>query len=198
MSTIQLSKLVGVREFAIRRHLDFMEKEGLVSYTFKQMGMGRPKKIYSLTDKARNSFVKRYSLIASLLLAKMIERSGREYATAIFEDVIDEILKHCKPKEGSLEEKIKALVDFLTEFGCYASYSKEEDGSFALIKRNCVFYDLAKQYGEIVCEVDAKKIIEVIGNITLIRDRCLAKGDKICKYILIPMKPEKEAQQVTS
>lgn len=190
MTTIQLSKQLGIREFAIRRHLDFMEKEGLVTFTFKQMGMGRPKKIYSLTDKARDSFVKRYSLMASLLLAKMIERSGREYAKAILEDVSDEIVKQYKPKVGSLEERIKAFADYLTEFGCYASYSKEEDGSYALIKRNCVFWDLAKQNEDIFCEVDAKTTVKVLGNVTLIRAMCLAKGDRMCKYIIIPLKSE--------
>ncbi len=195
MSTIKLSKLLGIREFAIRRHLDFMEKEGMVTFTFKQIGMGRPKKIYSLTDKARDSFVKRYSLMATLLLTKIIERSGREYARTIMEDVSDEIVKYYKFKEGSLEERIKAFTDFLNEFGWYASYSKEEDGSYVLLKRNCVFWDLAKQYEDIVCEVELKTTVKILGNVTLIRALCLAKGDKMCKYILMPLKPEVASSQ---
>jgi predicted ArsR family transcriptional regulator len=189
MSTVKLSKLLGVREFAVRRHLDFMEKEGLVTFTFKQIGMGRPKKIYSLTDKARDLFIKRYSLLASLLLRKMIERSGKEYARAILEDVSNEIVKHYKHNNGNLEERIKAFADFLTEFGCYASYSKEKDGSYVLLKRNCVFWELAKQFEDIICEMDAQTTVKIL-NVKLIRAMCLAKGDKICKYILTPLYPE--------
>lgn len=195
MSTIKLSKLLGIREFAIRRHLDFMEKEGLVAYAFKQIGMGRPKKIYSLTDKAKETFVKRYSMMATMLIGKVVERSGKEYAKTVLEDVSDEIAKHYGHRGNTLEEKVKAFTDFLTEFGCYASCSKEND-TYEIIKRNCVFWDLARQYEDIVCEVDAQTTIKILGgNVTLIRAMCLAKGDKVCKYIIIPLQPEESNQQ---
>ncbi len=193
MTTIQLSKLLGIREFAMRRHLELMEKEGLVTYNFKQIGMGRPKKMYSLTEKARDTFPKRYSLLSNLMIENMIKQSGKEYARNVLVGVSEEIAKYYVSQAKDLEGRLKEFTRFLTEFGCFASYSKEND-IYLLFKRNCVFSDVAKQYEDIMCEVDAQATIKALGNVTLIREMCLGKGDRMCKYVIIPLETEEKGQ----
>jgi predicted ArsR family transcriptional regulator len=49
-----ISNRLGIKEFAIRRHLDILEKEGLVAPSLRKTGdVGHPLKVYSLTKKGR-------------------------------------------------------------------------------------------------------------------------------------------------
>lgn len=50
-----------IRESAIRRHFDQLERAGLVKGFFRQEGLGRPKKYYGLTEWGRERFPKLYT-----------------------------------------------------------------------------------------------------------------------------------------
>jgi predicted ArsR family transcriptional regulator len=50
-----------IRESAIRRHFDQLERMGFVRGFFRQEGLGRPKKYYELTEWGRERFPKLYA-----------------------------------------------------------------------------------------------------------------------------------------
>jgi predicted ArsR family transcriptional regulator len=65
-----------IRESAIRRHFDQLERIGFVHGFFRQEGLGRPKKYYALTDWGRERFPRLYvdALERSL---RRIQQEGR-------------------------------------------------------------------------------------------------------------------------
>lgn len=51
---------LGIRESAIRRHFDQLDRMGFVEGFFRQEGLGRPKKYYALTPQGRERFPQAY------------------------------------------------------------------------------------------------------------------------------------------
>jgi Predicted transcriptional regulator len=68
---------------AIRRHLNELESEGLVSYTSEVAGMGRPQHIYRLTKKGRDRFPAGYDQFTLSFLDTLAESLGREQFQAV-------------------------------------------------------------------------------------------------------------------
>jgi predicted ArsR family transcriptional regulator len=118
--------------------------------------MGRPRRVYELTEGGRELFTRKYEEILSLVLRKIDETNGRDELRKIVESIADEIaedIKHKIQKSGanSLEEKLRILNLLSDEMGFVSSLKKEEDGSFHITSKNCILHKVALKNQEIIC-----------------------------------------------
>ena len=71
-----LSAQLGISATATRQHLSILERDGLVKRTSVKKIIGRPKVMYSLTEKAEEFFPKAYFDFLKCVINDMCEREG--------------------------------------------------------------------------------------------------------------------------
>lgn len=73
---LDIVRELRIRESAIRRHFDQLERNGYVTGFFRKEGLGRPKKYYQLTETGRQKFPNSYAAPLRDQLQKIVD-AGR-------------------------------------------------------------------------------------------------------------------------
>lgn len=178
-SVNDLSSKLGISPTATRQHLSILERDGLIKRTPVKEKTGRPKIFYSLTEKAEKFFPKAYSDFFKWIIEDMIEREGSER--------VREMMARLGAKQASYykgrlrgDGDVESVVELLNELGTLAEM-KREDGQIIIIEYNCLIYELAMEFGEIVCEFDLNFIGGLLNSRVELKS-CRAKGDGFCSF----------------
>ena len=114
-----IAEAVGINAISVRHHLTILQGENLVTAEEERHGVGRPRLVYSLTDKGMDKFPTRFYRLTNNLLdeikgtlteseihnifRRMAEKMSAEYKTAINLPTMDgklELLKRVLANEG--------------------------------------------------------------------------------------------------
>ena len=164
-SSVEIADRLKIQKSAIRSHLESLQSEKAVTSHFKLNieRMGRPRRVYELTEGGRELFTRKYEEILSLVLKKISETNGQEELRKIVESIADEIaedLKHKIQRNGNFEEKIRILNQLTDEMGFISSLRKDEDGSFYITSKNCILHKIALKNQDIICHSLHDRIIK--------------------------------------
>jgi DeoR family suf operon transcriptional repressor len=166
-SSTEISDRLKIQKSAVRTHLASLQSEKAVTSYFKLNieRMGRPRRVYELTEGGRELFTRKYEEILSLILKKIGETNGQEELRKIVESIADKIaedIKHKIQKNGvnNLEEKLRILNLLLDEMGFVSSLRKEGDGSFYITSKNCILHKVALKNQDIICHGLHDRIIK--------------------------------------
>ncbi|MFQ6080349.1 MAG: helix-turn-helix transcriptional regulator [Candidatus Bathyarchaeia archaeon] len=187
VNAIELARKLGINESAVRRHLDALEREGLVSSKFERRERGRPKKMFSLTADGRAMFPRKSRALFSLLIQAITRRYGEEEVSSLMSVVAKNFAEKLITKEvrGDLENRLKQLVQLLDDYGFFTSLSKRGD-KYVIEYRNCVFEDIIPQFGKYICKIDEEVTRKVAGEVDIEWKERIAEGDKRCLQIISP------------
>ncbi|MGI0090120.1 MAG: helix-turn-helix transcriptional regulator, partial [Nitrososphaerales archaeon] len=106
----------------IRKHLEYMEKIGLVSSFFRREGLGRPKKHYTITPLGRSLFPKMYDRLLDILIGRLTglrSESGKIMSEQLLEETASDLAMgfNSKTASFSFDQKLQSLEDFLNQLG---------------------------------------------------------------------------------
>lgn len=182
---------LGFQTSAIRGHLDALEEQGLVVARFRRAGVGRPRKVYELTDEGQETFPRRYHLLLSRLVARLAEKEGRAYTARILAEVAQELAEELKvPQEGTIEQRAYALAQALNTLGFEATLEQTAQG-LVLVRRNCIFLEAAKEHHDLVCgRFDQELVKAAFGGTPANLQCCMATGSSTCHNLLMPAAKE--------
>ncbi|MCL5437912.1 MAG: helix-turn-helix transcriptional regulator [Candidatus Thermoplasmatota archaeon] len=187
LSMDELSQRMKINKNAVKEHMDFLEGRGYVRAFFRRGSRGRPRKVFELTDKGMEMFPKRYTLLSSMLVEQIEEEFGEEKLNELLGKVADRILVSAYSQEtgedtGSRASRIKRLEEFVSALNQLGYYAKlEVDGdSVRIIRRNCIFFELAKNNRNIICGSLGSKIISsrIHSDFTMVEK--FSDGDRKC------------------
>lgn len=181
-STINdLAEEVGINGISIRHHLSSLEAEALVVSAEERHGVGRPRLIYSLTDKGVEKFPTNYLRLTKQLINTLRERMTEEEINGLFEDIGSEIAEKHQDDffDIPLEQKLINLKSLLHEEGFIIEYKKRH-GSFIITSLSCPYYQIGLENPEI-CHLDYKLISDLLST-PLEIETCILKGDDRCTY----------------
>jgi len=189
-NAIELARKLGINESAVRRHLEALEREGLVCSKFERRKRGRPKKMFSLTTDGRGMFPRKSGELLSLIVQKMTSRYGEEEVNSLMSAVSKDFAEKLITKEiqGDLENRLRQMVQLLDDYGFFASLSKLGD-KYVIEYRNCVFEDIIPHFGKYVCNIDEEITRIVAGEVNIDWKERIAEGDKRCVQIVSPSSP---------
>jgi predicted ArsR family transcriptional regulator len=164
-SSVEIANTLKIQKSAIRSHLESLQSDKAVTSHFKLNieRMGRPRRVYELTEGGRELFTRKYEEILSLVLKKISETNGQEELRKIVESIADEIAEDLKRKiqrNGNFEEKIRILSQLTDEMGFISSLRKAEDGIFYITSRNCILHKIALKNQDIICHSLHDRIIK--------------------------------------
>ena len=188
----EIADKLKIQKSAIRTHLESLQAEQSVRSYFKIEGLGRPRKIYELTESGRELFPRKYELVLSLVLQKIESTEGHEYLKKIIKSIADnmahDIHDKIKKSSSSLEESVKILNSVSNELGFMSSFYKEHDNTYSIISHNCIVHKMAIRHQDAICHGFHDRIIQksldgkINSNVQL--KECIALGDKYSRHII--------------
>src|SRR2546421_12201596 len=196
----EITDKLQIQKSAVRVHLQSLQSEKAVESHFKIERLGRPRKIYSLTENGRELFPRKYDLILSLILKKITETNGKEQARKIIESVADDIATNIRyeiEKNGHLnnfEKSLQILNSVSNDMGFASSIAKEHDGSFSVLSKNCILHKVALNHQDVICHgLHDRMIIRSLSggkkkqqqrNMNVELKECIALGDNFSRHAI--------------
>ena len=146
----EIAEAVGINAISVRHHLTLLQGDNLVLAEEERHGVGRPRLVYSLTDKGIDKFPTRFYRLTNNLLDeikgtipekeiheifhRMAEKMSSEYRTAI--------------AANSMEGKLDLLKKVLVNEGFEMEWARNGD-VYDLFELSCPFSQIEKKHPEI-------------------------------------------------
>ncbi len=182
MTIEELSKKISITPMGIRQHLLSLEKKGLVSYTARKHGIGRPGFVYALTESADELFPKTYDRFALDILKQVKKNEGQEKINKVFAWQRDKVLRQKKEALSGLtgiDELMNGLKNLLVSEGYIADLEKEGN-NYILKSYNCPIRKVAAEFNE-VCTEELQLFRELLHR-DVSMEQCMAKGSPSCIF----------------
>ena len=190
-SIATVSEAMGMATATIRRHLDILQRDGLVAYRAMRRKQGRPEHEFHLTDAGHEAMPKRYDILLQRLLrlittpegdppaadtealfARMGERLAAEYGNGSQDGSQDD----SEARDG--EALLRAL-----DLEQFAPTIEREGTRVRVHLWNCPFRSVALE-NPAVCTMDRTLISRLLGTPVSDTER-IGRGDQRCTYTTI-------------
>src|SRR5438132_4665169 len=183
-----IAESLKIQVSAARKHLERLRELGLVDERFQKAEIGRPKKIYTLTEKGKELFPRQYDMLLNETLAQLAKSKGAEYPESIMNQIADMVAKRELLGQATRGEKAEKLVKLLDGLGFQASL-KKSDNAFVFTSSNCPLLKTAEAHQEIVCRGFHEELIKrYLGAKHVKREAWIVDGDPYCTHA-IPERP---------
>lgn len=192
----EVADRLQIQKSAARVHLESLQSLRAVRSKFKIEKMGRPKKVYELTEKGREFFPRKYDLFLNLVLDKIAGKKGQAEAREIIESIAEDIASGIRVKinknnhSHDLEQSLKIINDATNQMGFASSLERDEkDDSFYIQSRNCILHKVASANQDMICHGLHDKIIsKALENnnpdARIELKECMALGNEYCRHII--------------
>jgi predicted ArsR family transcriptional regulator len=181
----EVSQALGLSQAAIRKHLDALAAEGLVTSRERppvgNRGRGRPARVFTLTDAGRaRCGGHTYDNLAQAAL-RWIARDGEEAVAAFAADLAGNLERRCREATAHAGDdpiaRAEALAAALSAEGYAASASVISSGG-QLCQHHCPVAQVAAEFPQL-CEAETAVISRLVGT-HVQRLATIAHGDGIC------------------
>ncbi|HKX80840.1 MAG TPA: hypothetical protein VJL54_01160 [Nitrososphaera sp.] len=196
MSAGEVSDRLQIQKSAARVHLESLKTVGAIKSKFQIEKMGRPKKVYELTEKGRELFPRKYDMFLNLVLNKIAGIKGEDEATEIVESVADDLAAGIRARishensGGNLESALRIINDASNEMGFVSSLEKDEkDNSYCIQSKNCILYKVASSNQRTICHglhdrIISKSLDQGKPGIKVELKECMALGNEYCRHVI--------------
>jgi len=176
----QIAKFLGIRVSAVRKHLEKLERLGLVRHVFVRKGVGRPRKVYMATEDGIEALPKIYSEFVLEVMGKLIASGLGDRLEEAVIGVARDIA------ERSRSQDLKSSIESLNKLG-FMGTIRPSDGGFEVISRNCPLLRIAKNYYELICVKFHTEILKSLsGGSDVQLSECIVKGSLFCRHRIYP------------
>lgn len=179
----ELASAIGVTRTAVRQHLASLMQEGLVASGGSRPSGGRPQRLFVLTAEGRESFPRRYSWFAQLLIEAIANEHGRaglRLRLARLASAVVGQLRHASPGLASRKQKVEKLSEVMDGLGYDARIGKNIAGAPTIEADNCIFHELAMKDPE-VCQFDLA-LLSGFSDSKVELTECMARGGHVCRF----------------
>jgi predicted ArsR family transcriptional regulator len=186
----RLAQEVGLSSSTVRRHLDILQRDHLVSFDQVRRKPGRPEFVYSLTEDGYESGHRDYKKLLAHLLsgimnlspADLADKDGRKLVRLLIARIADEVSwPHVQPGQVSEEARLAKVVQALTDGG-FSPELKKEGGQVQIRLCNCPFRSVALSQDS-VCLFDHNLIANILG-VEPVRESTIHGGHTSCMYVV--------------
>lgn len=192
-STINdLAKAVKINPISVRHHITRLEQEGMVDSAEERHGVGRPRRVYFLTETGMEHFPGRTIRLTNRILDELKGTLPAEQFSKIFSGMAaqaaSDLPKQAELGKMSLDERLKVMKSWLNKEGFGVQVSRNEK-ELTIKETSCPYFYVGQSHSE-VCSIDRMLIARAL-SVEPERTSCLLNGDSNCTYV-IPMAAIKE------
>ncbi len=174
----ELSEGLGVSENAVRPHLAFLERDGLVQQKGIKQSGGKPAHIFELTDEAEQLFPKAYGALLSHILSELRISYNDKALNNLLKATAERLAKQWPKATGDTLHKVKSGVNLLNELGGLAEVSWEKEKCF-INGYSCPLGGVTKEHHE-VCYL-AEILLEDLTGLKL-KQCCSYEDGPKCRF----------------
>ena len=190
----ELAEIVGINPISVRHHILRLEGEGIVDSAEERHGVGRPRRVYFLTETGQEQFPTRCLRLTNRLLERVKENFPPHIVGELFsqmgEDLADDIFSSQDVENLTMEDRLDLLKDILKDEGFNVEWEKTPD-AYHIRELNCPYYHIGQNHPE-VCSVDQTLISRILA-VSATKIQCLLNGDSHCTYV-VPLVALSEVQ----
>ncbi len=189
----ELAEVVGINPISVRHHIIKLEADGMVSSDDERHGVGRPRRVYFLTDTGMEEFPTRYLALTTRLLEKVKATLPEDTVDELFVELGREMAEEAAGDVAvnlPMEERLLVLKEYLQNEGFSVDWERREDGYY-IKELSCPYYQVGQKHPE-VCSVDRTMISNFL-SVPATRVNCILDGDSFCTYV-VPLIPSTEIQ----
>lgn len=183
-----LAEAVQINPISVRHHIARLEADGFVDSKEERHGVGRPRRIYFLTELGMEQFPSRYINLSIRMLEVMKEKLPKEDVEMILgelaKDIISDHADKLKNKDMDLEQKVRLTEQLLIEEGYSIEIEKDEEG-YHINEIACPYMHVSVDHRE-VCIVD-EVLISSILQTPIEQTQCIHDGDAYCSFLVKPI-----------
>jgi DeoR family transcriptional regulator, suf operon transcriptional repressor len=192
----EVAEKLQIQKSAARVHLESLKTLGATKSKFQIEKIGRPKKVYELTEKGRELFPRKYDMFLNLVLNKMADKKGKEEAREVVESVADDIASGIRARilenscAGNLEQSLKIINDASNEMGFVSSLEKDaNDNSYCIQSKNCILSKVASNNQDLICHglhdrIISKSLDAGKSGVRVELKECMVLGNEYCTHII--------------
>lgn len=180
-----LAEAVEIDPISVRHHIARLEADGLVAFEDERHGVGRPRRVYFLTETGMEKFPTRYVKMSIRLLEQMKQHLPPTMVTGLFskmaEDILVENIDEKHFSELTHEQRLDLICELLNQEGFSVEWEKHGD-EYHIRETNCPYLHVGQNHPE-VCTVDQTLISKVL-QVPAEKVRCMLNGDTHCTYVI--------------
>jgi predicted ArsR family transcriptional regulator len=179
----ELAEEVDINPISVRHHITKLQADGLVTSEEERHGVGRPRRVYYLTERGLEQFPSRYLKLTLRLLEQLKGSMPEPMVNSLFSQMAKDMASDYEAElDGMpLEQRLDLVTSLLNQEGFTVEWEKE--GSQYLIREiSCPYYHIGQNHPE-VCAVD-QTLISTVLDVPAEKVKCLLDGDAHCTYVV--------------
>lgn len=168
-----------------RQHLNRLCGAGLVTFEDRRQGVGRPQRLWSLSEQGHAHFDDRHRDLASELLNAIVAAQGNDGLADVLAAREAQQLQRYRTTLGdtrSIAERVQRLTDLRRIDGYMAECRRDADGAWLMMENHCPIAQAAKACSGL-CGAELHLFQQVMGkDVTVTRIQHMLGGDRCCAY----------------
>ncbi len=186
-----IARRLKVTVVAARQQLGRLREKGQVAYDDRREGVGRPKRVWSLTDSGNALFPDSHAAMALDLIDGIRAALGPaalDRVIAMREKAMRKLYAARLQPGRSLAERARLLAEQRSEEGYMAEAKRQPNGEVLLIENHCPICVAAKAC-QGFCRSELSLFRDVLGSdVRVEREEHILSGARRCAYRLSPVK----------
>lgn len=179
----ELAEAVDINPISVRHHIARLEADGLVTSEEIRHGVGRPRRLYYLTERGREHFPTHYLRFTIRILEQLKETMPKGMVAGLFSQIAKDMASgyELEMRGLNIEERLKLVAMLLKNEGFSVEWEKQ--GTDYIIKEvSCPYYHIGQNHPE-VCSVD-QTLISTMLAVPAEKVKCVLNGDTHCTYVV--------------
>lgn len=185
-----LAAQLQVSPMAIRQHLQYLKSGGWVCYREERRPLGRPVKLWQLTDQATSRFPDSHGELMSDLLRGITALFGTDGLEQLVADRSHRQVETYRNKLAEMQLKgavdwqrqVHGMAHLRTQEGYMAEVLAQPDGALLLVENHCPIC-MAAQTCQQLCGAELDTFRALLGSsVTIERIEHILQGDRRCAY----------------
>jgi len=183
-----LAEQLAISPMAVRQHLQLLKAEQWVIYREERRGMGRPVKLWQLTEHSVSRFPDSHADLMLDLLRGMETVFGSVGMEKLLAERSRRQIQTYQAKLGEMEisdtwkQKVKAIAQLRDQEGYMAEVLEQPDNSLVLIENHCPIC-AAAQTCPGLCGGELEVFRAILGEMAIVeRIEHVMAGDRRCAY----------------
>jgi predicted ArsR family transcriptional regulator len=185
-----LAQKLRLTAMAVRQHLYRFSEEGLVEFSDERRPVGRPARIWRLTERAASRFPESHAELTLEMISAIRAAFGEEGLDKLLRERTRRQLKDygARMKEAGPEliNRVRALSEIRTRQGYMSECIAQPDGTILLAENHCPIC-VAAESCQGLCREELSLFREVLGKKTTVeRTDHIQAGARRCAYVICP------------
>jgi len=184
-----LARHLDVTAVAARKHMAALADQGLVRYSDERGRVGRPKRLWALTEKAEARFPDSHALLTIELIDTARATFGEDGLDRLVSGREEAMLRRYEDRLGGktrLQDRVAAICKLRSEEGYMAEWRRLPDSSLLLVENHCPICAAARRC-QGFCRSELELFRRLLGDAaTIERAEHILAGARRCAYRISP------------